>query len=143
MYLKVFAGIAPDISASAERGRIALFGILFFDKGRKGPQCVGACVSWGREGTVRDHWVLLSALGCSGQEQNAFKRTPGPVSVAKPVKRARDKWSGVDSVEWFEVPLGAISSADVPAEVVRATQALVEQDDEPAKKLVLRSLEGW
>ena len=125
VYLKVFGGLPPGGSSDAASGEGALFGILFMDGIRPGPVCIGAKVEWSDSDADLGHWMLYAALGGEGDDKAAFNRTKGPINVATPAKRAKEKWPGVDRVSWFEIPLGAVSSPELLKRAVEATQQLV------------------
>lgn len=143
IYLKAAGALPKQVAEGEDTGRAAVFGILFYDGQRQGPVCFGGVFSWSDYNATTDHWMLYGALGGADSRilEGTFERTAaGPIFTATPTAKGRKSYPGVESVRWFEVPLGAISSSERLREAVRATEAMYEGDDARAINLV-RSLE--
>lgn len=136
-YLKAM-GAWPTEKDDASEGTGALFGIIFYDSKRRGPQCVAGTWAWSDAKANCDHWAMLAAFGgdVSPVWADAFDLGPGPIHVSKPTSKARKLRPGVEQIRWFEIPLAALNSAERLREVVSAAQAMVVGDDTKALNLL-------
>ena len=133
-HLKVMGAYRPDEPDEASEGTSALFGIIFHDTKRIGPQCVAGTFAWSDAKANCDHWAMHAAFGgdVTPGWVGTFEVGPGPIHVAKPTAKAKKQRPGVEEIRWFEIPLAALNSAERLREVVSAAQAMVNGDDSKA-----------
>jgi hypothetical protein len=132
-YLKVLGAFQPN-QEEKDEGTAALFGVLFHDTKRVGPQCIAGTFAWSNWKANCDHWIILAALGGDVPPSyvGAFDVGPGPIHCSKPTAKGKKLRPGVEEIRWFEIPLGALNSAERLRDVVSAAQALVQGDDSKA-----------
>jgi hypothetical protein len=137
-YLKAMGAFRPNEPDEASEGTGALFGMIFHDTKRGGPQCVAGTFAWSDAKANCDHWIMLAAFGGDVPPGyvGAFEVGPGPIHRAAPTAKARKLRPGVEEIRWFEIPLGSLNSAERLREVVSAAQAMVDGDDARALTLL-------
>ncbi len=133
-YLKARGAFRPNEPDEASEGVGALFGMIFHDTRRAGPQCVAETFRWSDLKANCDHWAMLAAFGGDVPPGwvGTFEVGPGPIHVSKPTPKGTRQRPGVGEIRWFEIPLAALNSAERLREVVSAAQAMVDGDDTKA-----------
>lgn len=135
VYMKAVAALPPGTKDSAAAGKAAVFGVVFFDGVRAGPTAFGGAIEWSKDDAETNHWMIYSALGCEGPNRHAFDRTEGPIRTVRLNAMGRKVWPGVEGMDWIELPLSALESAERVRELVAAAKGLALSDEEPARRL--------
>ena len=142
IYLKSLATAPSDVDWDAAPGRAAFFGILFHGAQgphRSGPRFFGARAQWSDPKVDCSHWMLYGALDGIDEPRKRFTISGSPIRCARPPVD-RKEYRGLTEVRSFDVPLGAIRSADALKVAVRAIMSLYQGNEPESLTLLERDL---